>query len=138
MKREEGFTLIELLVVLVIVSIVLAIAVMAFGDFGKARRAKSQLQQFSQAIQVAKQQAIIQQNVLGVLVTAKGYRFYQYNKTWQTLSHDRLSQESGFAGETNVRLQLKNANIKHKIKTPQIMIQTDGTVTPFVLLMGKQ
>jgi general secretion pathway protein H len=75
---NRGFTLIEVLVVLIIVAIITAVAVMAFGQFGRQRREQMIAEQFVRTIGVVSQQAILTPQIMGLGVSATGYRFYRY------------------------------------------------------------
>ena len=129
--RMTGFTLLEVMIVVVIIAIVMAIAVMSFGDFGRARNAKITLQQLSHTVGVARQQAMLQQRALGLVINEQGYWFYRYvplpkakQRHWQPLPNDRLSQPQAFHGRYQIKVQKDNRII---------VLQPDGTLTPFTL-----
>src|SRR3990167_3252437 len=151
-----GFTLIEVLVVLLIVSIITAVAVMALGDQfgGKTRREKIVIEQFSQTITIAQQQAILTPAVLGLGVTTDGYRYYTYEpqtvaKTqghWETVP-GVLSRAKAFqnlfsvhvAAVEGVHYDSDTAGLKSQSSIPAIVFLPSGYVTPFeVTLKGEK
>jgi general secretion pathway protein H len=138
--NSSGFTLIEVLVVLIIISIITAVAVLALGSFDRGRREKMIVEQFTQVIAAAQQQAILTPMVLGLTITHNGYQFYQYGtidkKTpqWQPLRNDVLSRSYAFHRVFTVDVKSIAAySSVSKKSLPAIVFLPSGYVTPFVL-----
>ncbi len=144
--RQNGFTLIEVLVVLVIVAIITAVAVMAFGDFGRGRNEKIRAETFGRMVRAAQSQAILMPAVLGLIITPKGYKFYQWvsnqkKPKWIPLSETVLSRPNAFADWFDVHVKgiahydpVDDSSGKH----PAIIFLPSGYVTAFDLdLKGK-
>lgn len=136
MRINKGFTLIEVLVVLVIVAIITAVAVLSFGHFGQSRREKIIVEQFTQTMIVAQEQAIITPVILRLMITARGYHFQQYapsavhdKQSWWALSDDVISHPSVFRRLFHVTFKAQNANAK------SILFLPSGFVTPFALVL---
>jgi general secretion pathway protein H len=146
---KAGFTLIEVLVVLIIVAIITAVSVIAFGHFGRGRREKIIAQQFVRTIVVAQQQAILTPDVLGLGITPRGYRFYQYtissetqSPEWIPLSTTVLSNPDAFKNVFQADVKIISGfdekNNVQEPQRPQILFLPSGFVTPFMLeLKGK-
>jgi type II secretion system protein H len=141
MHRRAGFTLIEVLVVLIIVAIITAVAVIAFGHFGRGLRERIVVEQFERVITVAQQQAILTPAVLGLGISAKGYRFYRYTRnaagkpTWQSMN-DVLSKPIAFHHLFSLHVKIIGAydNAKQTRESqPAILFLPSGFVTPFEL-----
>lgn len=141
-----GFTLIEVLVVLVIVAIITMTTVLAFGDFGRGREEKIRVETFTRVMQAAQSQAILKPATYGLMITTKGYAFYQWvfaknHGKWLPLGHDDISQPQAFKNFFMIRM--KTVSGFDPVSTsydahPAIVILPSGFVTPFqVSLQGK-
>lgn len=129
-KKQAGFTLIEILVVLVIISIVMTFAMLSFGDFGTRRAIVAEGQRFIHEINLAKQEAILESTPLVIRINQHGYevmRFKEPNQ-WQPIKSPVFQH----AFRKTLRVQL-NAH-KHK----QLIVNSDGLITPFELKMGTE
>ena len=114
----------------------------AFGQFGRGRRERVIAEQFVRVIKVAQQQAILTPEILGLGITAKGYRFYQYeillaskSAQWKPLRDDALSNLNAFKNVFNPNVKSIAAfDLKNKADAnPHILFLPSGFVTPFVL-----
>ena len=135
----QGFTLIEILVVLVVIAIVLAVALMSFGDFGASRKQQLSLLQLKASIKSAQLEAILKPEVLGLVVTQTGYRYYAYQHnannseaSWLPLEHDHLSDIHAFSSTVTISLIASTPKTKNE---PRIYFLPDGSITPFKMMI---
>lgn len=144
--RKRGFTLIEILIVMLIVSIVAGAAVMTIGH-NDNKRIERFANDFSQLILMAQEQAILYPMVLGVAIEPQQFRFYQWvsagaKAKWQLIQDDNLLKTHAIPDGLVVQLrsqrkQLEKEDDSNK-KAPQIVISMNGSMTPFMLYVGKQ
>lgn len=120
------------MIVIVIVAIITAVAVLSFGDFGASRNQQIQIEQLTQVIETAQQQAILQPAVLGLEFTANGYQFYHFwhnakknTDSWIPLRNDALSRKNAFPKGTKIKLS------GMKSKSKKIVFLPSGYVTHF-------
>lgn len=131
----RGFSLIEILVVILIVGIAAGFALLAFGDFGAARRATVMAEQFASYIKMVQQRAILEMNTLGINITPNGYQTYRFQQgtTWQPMSKNSPFRWQNFPSSIVVTFK---SNIKNTSKEPDIIINSSGDMTEFVLYFG--
>ncbi|KTD20416.1 general secretion pathway protein LspH [Legionella lansingensis] len=133
--HAKGFTLIEILVVVIIISITIGFALLTFGDFGASRRALMTAEQFSTYIKLVEQQAILEMTTLGIDVRQDGYQTLRFTqgKTWTAMPEKSLFHTRHFPDHVVVKPQSK---LKNNSKNPDILIDSSGDLTPFVLNIG--
>lgn len=134
MPAERGFTLIEILVVVVIIGITLGFALLSFGDFGAGRRAIVSAEQFSSYINLVQQRAILESNAFAININKDGYetlRFYRGG--WQPMPAKSIFHWRSFPN--SIEVGLRN-NIKHRLKTPDIIINSSGDMSEFIVDFG--
>lgn len=151
MKKAHGFTLIEILVVLFIISIVSTVALLSI-----SRNSNKQIETFAnelaQTITLAEEQALLQPAVIGVRVKNDVVEFSAYhppvpaekNKTasWELIQDDVLGKHA-IPSSVAVKVEMANAHPSDSAENeekqqPQIIISTNGDVTPFTIYVGKQ
>ena len=131
-----GYTLIEILIVLFIISIVTSIAMLSIG-----RNDNKQMESFAnemiQVLTLAEEQAMLEPNVLGISFDERSYRFVKLQekegkKNWLPMEDEALDKHL-IPGNVHVSLSMGY----HDEARPQIIISTNGDVTPFTLYVGK-
>jgi len=135
MRVNRGFTLIEVLVVIIIISIITTASLMAFGDFGASRKATVFAEQFASYVKLVRQRAILEMSTFGINVSNEGYETLRYEEgiTWQARSKTSLFRWQNFPA--NVLVVLKS-ELKNNDKSPDILIQSSGDMTPFTASFG--
>ena len=153
----RGFTLIEILVVLFIISIVSTVALLSI-----SRNQTKQLQNFttqlSQQITLAEEEALLQSTVIGLSIDEKQAQFFSYQAatdkdkkdTWVPIQDTVLAKQI-IPGNMQVKVVIANAKKsdeeeisadenrdEEKTITPQIIISTNGDITPFTIYVGKR
>lgn len=136
MQNNRGFTLIEILVVILIIGITLGFALLAFGDFGRERRLMVAAEYFIHYIQFAEQQAILENNTLGLVIDGPHYQLLRFHapNQWQALSNHAVFRQQHFPNDTFVHFTMENT--KNADSNHMIIINTSGDITPFKLQLG--
>lgn len=140
--KMKGFTLIEVLVVLFIISIVTAIALLTIGN-NEQREVKQFAEELTQILTLAEEQAMLQPTVLGLALNQDSFHFASYQleadkkkNYWKPL-HDNLLGKHRIPSdiEVNIKMGKESGLPNHE---PQIIISTNGDLTPFTIYVGKQ
>lgn len=137
MPKNKGFTLIELLIVLIIIGITISFALLAYGDFGASRRIQFAAEQLVHHLKLAQQQAILESGTLGIRIDNSSYQILRFknNKQWMTISNKGIFKMVYFPEHTVINLK---TSIKPALKSPSIVINSSGDMTPFTLNIGTQ
>lgn len=104
--RQGGFTMIEILVVLVLVGLLASLAIVNLGGGSERREMTSKIRELYVLMQTASEQAILNNEELGLVIDEEGYRFVVYDEQeqeWRTESA-RLFQSRGFPEWMSVTL----------------------------------
>lgn len=160
--RARGFTLIEILVVMVIVAIVAGVAIVSLGSLGRAPPAKHAAEQLSALTDLAEQQAVMEGQQYGLLVSSHGYQFFTYDGTqWQPVQNDEMFRARNLGDDVILDLHLEGAPV-NLAKTdavpdastsapatsadsiddetaqakPQIALLSSGEITPFEITVS--
>ncbi len=130
----HGFTLIEVMVVVVIIGIILSFVMLSFGDFGAQRRLNAKAQHFSELVKLLKLKSVIGADTFGIDIREHSYTFYRFvvdHKTpygrWDKIKDKRLFLP--FI-DNDVFLKLNRPTKKEQ---PDIIISSNGTISPFAL-----
>ncbi len=134
---ERGFTLIEILVVLVIVGLMAALAVFSMGGGSQQRELESEVQDLYLRMQVAAEQAVMNNLETGLMIDEDGYRFVVFDdrtQNWQ-LSNERLfsvhSLPSWLETDTTVASDAPRLSNKNSKLRPNVVFFSSGETTPF-------
>lgn len=148
-RSTQGFTLIEILVVIFIMSIVTSVAL-----FSISRNENRQLESFAkelvQTVTLAQEQAMLQPSVLGLSIEKHGYQFAAYHlaenkkkNSWSPLQ-DHLLGMHDIPGNIALTVEVGGQKIAREeseddvAHVPQIVISTNGDITPFTIYVGKK
>ncbi|MFZ2314124.1 MAG: type II secretion system minor pseudopilin GspH [Gammaproteobacteria bacterium] len=146
-RSTQGFTLIEILVVLFIISIVTSVALLSI-----SRNQNKQLESFTneltQIVSLAEEQAMLQPIVLGLSLHGQTFQFATLKndvtadkKNKWTLFQDTILGKQAIPEDIQVGVEVGNqlASSDEADKTnPQIIISTNGDITPFTIYIGKR
>lgn len=134
MKKTSGYTLIELLVVLAIIGIVTSITLMNVGDGGRRRNIELDQQALDSRIHYYQKQAVLLHQPIGLHLSQKVYVFSEWDKEKSIWS--LLKGQYDFAALPRmVGINNESQKLPKKIPSePQIVLSSDGLVTPFYLL----
>lgn len=104
--RQTGFTMIEILVVLVLVGLLASLAVVNLGGGSERREMNSKVRELFVLMQTASEQAILNNQELGLVIDEQGYRFVVYDEQeqeWRSES-ERLFRSRDFPEWMSVTL----------------------------------
>jgi general secretion pathway protein H len=142
-NKSAGFTLIEILIVMVIISIVGAASLLSI-----SRNKNSQMENFARQltnlITLAQQQAMLQPAVIGMTFSDSTVQFYQYQEASAKQPEAWIALQSSALGKhpipKSLRLVLKmqDKTIVAKADQPQLIISTNGDLTPFSIFIGEK
>ncbi len=142
-RSTQGYTLIEILIVLFIISIVTTVGLLSIGN-NDNRQMKSIANELTQILVLAEQQAMLSPKVLGLTVNKHALQFSSLQSavngkknTWLPLQDSVLKS---YNVPNNIQISIKeNDHADEEQKShPQIVISTNGDITPFTIYVGKQ
>lgn len=146
-KGVKGYTLIEILIVLFIVSIVTTVALLTIHR-NENKEMETFANDLTQMLSLATEQALLEPRVLGLSISEHSVQFagLQHNErenkqVWQPLQDNLLGQRKI---PSHMHLGVKAAEEKLAINpskeliNPQIIISTNGDITPFIIYVGKK
>lgn len=80
-RSHSGFTLLEILVVLIVVGLLASLAVVNMGGGTQQREMENQIRELYLLMQTASEQAILNNQELGLILEEDGYRFVLLDET---------------------------------------------------------
>lgn len=151
--RQSGFTLVEILVVLFIISIVTSVALLSIRQ-NENKQMETFANELAQTLMLAEEQAMLQPTVLGLSLGEHSFQFSTYTTASTTASTSEkksnwLPMEDKVLGmhsiPHNIHVGVEVGNRSKETSTeekekniPQIIISTNGDLTPFVIYVGKK
>lgn len=142
-SAQRGYTLIEILIVLFIISIVSTVALLTIGR-SDTRDMENFVQEVTQMISLAEEQAMLNPTVLGLTFDKENFYFNSLQKNnWQPVEDKNLN-EHAIPSNLEVTIEGQAAKPDSEQRSavsrldPQIVISTNGDVTPFIIYVGKK
>jgi general secretion pathway protein H len=141
-KKQRGYTLIEILVVLFIISIVTSVALLSIGR-NQNKQVEAVANELAQMLSLAEEQAMLQPAVLGLAVNEHRFGFYSLQPVTEKKKDQWLALKDNVLGAhtvpDNIALSI-TAQGQQEVapNTPQIIISTNGDITPFSIYIGKK
>jgi len=145
--RQQGFTLIEIMVVMVLVGLLVSLAVANLGGGNQYRNLEEQTRELFLLMQTAREQALLNNQELGLTMDEEGYRFLVFNlegRKWQPQAEQLFSPRQWDLGteatvETDDDLprlmseEDDNALQEdgEKVLKPNVVFFSSGETTPF-------
>lgn len=140
---NRGFTLIEILVVLIIVGLMASLAVLTLGGNSRQRELENTVRELYLLMQTAADQAVLNNQELGLAIDDDGYRFLAFEplaRTWKA-EPERLFEARPLPEWMVVTPYIENdaprlasgdddQNSKNR---PDIVFFSSGETTPFQL-----
>jgi general secretion pathway protein H len=149
-RATAGFTLIEILIVVLIISIVTSVGMLTISR-NNNKEMEFFAKELTQVIQLAEEQAMLQSTDLGLIINDQHYQFVVLTesqdktkaKRWSPLDDNVLGEHSvpnnvDVSVDTKSPKEDQNEEKKEEQKKPQIVISTNGDVTPFSIYIGKK
>lgn len=147
-RTHAGFTLIEILIVVLIISIVTSVGVLTI-----SRNNNKEIELFAkelvQVIKLAEETAMLQPVELGLMINNQSYQFVALDATqngkakhWSPLDDNALGQHP-IPEHIQLSIATHSADKdeesdEDKQQQPQLVISTNGDVTPFTMYIGKK
>ncbi len=152
MKKSHGFTLIEVLLVVLLIGIVSGIVLLAASPNDSSRLVASETERLAQALSLATDEAVSENQQLGLMLDEKGYRFLDFDeqtKQWLPSSNPVFAP---YELPVNVSLHvLKDdasktlaINPKEQAKrdqeglVPQVILLSSGETSAVILELSAQ
>lgn len=139
--QNTGYTLIEILIVVFIISIVTSVALLSIGQ-NENKRLAAFANTLAQTIQLAEEQAMLQPAVIGLSFKNQSLQFSMYQAdsgNWLP-SEDVILNTRPIPTDIHVAVEVggQRLSTENELAQPQIIISTNGDVTPFTLYVGKK
>lgn len=140
--KKQGYTLIEILIVLFIISIVTSVALLSI-RYNENKQIESFASKFADLFRLAEEQAMLQPNVLGLSIDYSQFQFshlqFQANQQqWLPLDDTILGQQF-IPNNIQIALEIQGDRTNlNESKLPQIIISSNGDITPFTLYVGQK
>lgn len=144
--KQAGYTLIEILIVLFIISIVTTVALLSIG-YNENKQMESFANEVKEILTLAEEQALLTPNVLGLSFDEHVFQFARLSfsndkKKWLLLE-DSILGKHAIPENIQIRIEVGNTFLKtnHDEEgpiNPQIVISTNGDITPFTIYVGKK
>lgn len=135
----KGFTLIEILVVIILVGLLAALAVVNMGGSGQVREMDNKVRELYLLMQTASEQAILNNEELGLRLLDDGYQFVIFDDTSRKWAEqgERLFRPRSLPEWMEVTPFIEDglptlAGDDDKL-TPDLVFFSSGEVTPFEL-----
>ncbi|GEM_PF-475397 len=134
---SSGFTLVELLVVMLLIGIILSFASLSIHLSSADQPLRDFAKRLHAVLELAQEEALLNNQVLGVELTTQGYGFYRLEphqqQQWTRLEETYQSwQDIPEVIELELEIEGLSAPLKSDSNgKPQIAILPDGAITPF-------
>ena len=156
--RMRGFTLLEILLVVTIIGILAGVVVLSATDVGQQRAIRAEAERLALAVELARGEAQMRNEVWGLAIAPYAYRFLRYDEPAETW-HDIERRE--FAGNTatdGVEFSVATAfadgepgagdndwaipgsepgTAEDPEALPSVVIYPSGEITPFEVVVAK-
>jgi general secretion pathway protein H len=138
MKKTQGFTLIEVLLVVLLIGIVSGIVLLAATPNDSSRLIASEADRLAEAISLAADEAVSENQQLGLMIDERGYRFLDFDeqsKQWLASSNPVFAP---YELPPNLSLHvLKDDSSKTLMDNPQDKKNSDpDKLSPQVVLLS--
>lgn len=142
--RSAGFTLIEMLVVVVIIAIISASMLLSTSATGRDRELERESERLLALLNYTREQAEVRTKEYGLLCTDTGYQFVGFDprrNEWVAVETDEALRARELPAGLSFSLQVEARPIvltrppDSKDLTPQVMLYSNGDLTPFELAL---
>ena len=142
--RGRGFTLIEILVVVVIIAVITAGVLISVSTTGRDRELEQESDRMLALLVYTREQAEVRTREFGLLCTPAGYQFVSFDprkNEWVAVASDDALRARELPGGLTFGLQVEGRPVvlerppDSKDLTPQVMLYSNGDLTPFQLTL---
>jgi len=146
-RAGAGFTLVEMLVVVVIIAMIATTVVLSVGATGRDRELEKESERMLALLQYTREQAELRTREYGLLCDENRYQFVIFDprkEMWVAMESDdtlrarQLPAGLSFSLTVEARPILMRRPPDSKDLTPQVMIYSNGDLTPFELKMERK
>ncbi|MDE0423183.1 MAG: type II secretion system minor pseudopilin GspH [Gammaproteobacteria bacterium] len=158
-RCRAGFTLLEILLVVTIIGILASVVVLGATDIGRQRTVRAEAERLALAVELARDEARVRNEVWGLLVDRGSYRFQRYDQArdqWHDIERREFGTDatergiefvvgsassrldavaSDFPWEARVRAKGGNSTVAAGSaptdRPPDVVIYPGGDLTPF-------
>lgn len=150
-ERAAGFTLLEVLLVVSLVGVLAGVAVLRVGGV-PGREVATEAERLGALLRVARQEALLRGEVVGVTFTTGGYRFLRPHEeealrvAWRPFADEHPLEPRTLGEHTTLRLRVEGAPAALDPPgpgegvtegAPQVLLEPTGRVTPFQVLLER-
>ncbi|MDN5872089.1 MAG: type II secretion system minor pseudopilin GspH [Nitrococcus sp.] len=144
--KVGGFTLSELLIVVLILGVMVALVLPALGDDQGARVAAA-AQRLHALLELARDEAVLSAQTLGLGLTRDGYRFLRAaGKGWAVIEDDRALRSRRWPLPLQVAINIAGTPVEEAAQggrstsgpTPYVVLYPSGEITPFELTLSSE
>jgi general secretion pathway protein H len=142
--RSGGFTLIEILVVVVIIAVVTAGVLLSVSAVGRDRELEKESERLLALLNYTREQAEVRTREFGLLCKESGYQFVGFDPRkaqWVEIETDDTLRARELPFGLTIDLQVEGRPVvltrppDSKDLTPQVMLYSNGDLTPFQLTL---
>ena len=143
-RGGAGFTLIEILVVVVIIAVMMAAAMLSISSTGRDRELEKESERLFALLNYTREQAELRTREFGLLCEEQGYQFVSFDprkELWVAVETDEALRGRELPGGLSIELRVEARPIvlarppDSKDLTPQILLYSNGDLTPFELTL---
>jgi general secretion pathway protein H len=147
MKHARGFTLIEILVVVVIVGLLAVGAVLAIGTGKRDDALETEARRLESLIDYVREHAELTTHEFGLRCEGDRYEFLAFDARrglWKVAEADDVLRERTLPVGLRIRLRIEGREVLLRPPKdtepllPQVMLFSNGDVTPFELTLGRE
>lgn len=138
--RAQGYTLIELIIVILIIGLITTVMLLRMGAVRFERKLSVFADQLQSFVQICQSQATLQPALIGIYFKSDSYQAYYFvdgkPPHWQPLvEQDNFWQARPIPSDIFLHVSTSTPIIPGLI-TPQVVIQSNGGLTPFTIDLG--
>lgn len=147
MKHARGFTLIEILVVVVIIGLLAVGAVLSIGTTKRDDALETESQRLLALIDYVREHAELTTHEFGLRCEGDRYAFLAFDPRrglWHTAEADDALRERTLPVGLRIRLRIEGRDVLLRPPKdtepllPQVMLFSNGDITPFELTLGRE